>query len=234
MGWQRHRGESNASKFVSQSLRDRISALMDNRRRLLAQFPIDPMEIYRLFWNEQTWAARATLIKAHGEGIFVRLRDIPIFGRIDQINPTGTTRIMVRLPEEQPMSFGWKLQFINLPEDMQTQIKEWAVYWQQHINEKQELIKAVETVADVCKTYGHVYRLWPDLLGFFGEYGKAKIAQSKAKSRLPNAVYMYDRDKSAFIMKPEFKPEAFAKFSEMIAECLMLPETDLIDVGMVG
>lgn len=224
----RRRKKQTVKDFVNKNLKSEISKLMDNRRKLLAPFPIDPMELYHLVWTAQEWDALNVL--DHHADLFRRSSILDLIGF--PINKR-TMKVHINLPQAMPAKnrfYGTEMKWEDVPLNLANPIVEWAALWQELNLPQQCLLTKLEEVAGVCTTFGQVYRLWPDLLGFFDKKGRTKIDTARAQSKYPDEVttWQWDeaRQRNFLVLRDEFKPEAFAPFTDVIAECLMLPLTE--------
>lgn len=233
MGRRRNTGVKG---FITEDLKKQVDALMDNRRRLLAPFPIAAEQIYRWAWSPEERTAIRVLAKRAR-----MLRE----GKKIYINGWGSDgrerTIHVNLKRELPMpGYTLDVQIASLPIEIAEPIREWAPRWHELKVEQNQLVNKVGTVAHVCKTYGQLYRLWPDILSLFNQEGREKVDYARVKSPYPPGVMGYKVDDETMpasaqrVLLPEYQPEAFAPFTDMIAECLMLPHGDEFEVGYVS
>lgn len=223
-------------EFLLGDLKDRVRSLMENRRRLLHPFPVDAMAVYRSAWTTREYEAISMLARSHGEKMFRRSRIMLIRGfELD----AKRYRIIMKLPEDMPTNeyYNTIIAWSNLPIEFAHPIAEWLPHWLQHKEELDKLLNKIEEVAAVCQTYGQVYRLWPDILGFFDERGRATIDAARTQSKYPDGVWQWEKTDTLQWekrgLKEEFKPEAFAPFNAVIAECLMLPKIEGEEIGSV-
>ncbi len=209
-------------------------AMMDNRRRLLAPFPIAAEQLYRLAWTPEERAALRVLAKR--ENMFREGKKIYIRGL--QMGDRERT-VHVNLKRELPMpGYTLDIRFDTLPPEIADPIREWAPRWRELKAEGNRIASKVESVAQICRTYGQLYRLWPDILSLFDQEGREKVDHARSKSPYPCEVLVWeDPEVEGVPPKPvlheKFRPEAFAPFTDMIAECLMLPKGDDFEVGHV-
>lgn len=219
-----HKGTA-AQEFVKEDLVRKIGRLMDNRRRILAPFPVAAEELYWLAWTKQERAA-IELLLPHREKLF-EMSAVMLITNYEFMD-SKRYRIVVRLPQELPAKHRYNtiVEWGDVPIELAKPIMDWFPLWKQHKDERNELLIKLETVAKYCRTYGQVYRIWPDLLGFFDEEGREKINSAKTKSKLPDELLVWDRELGKVALMESFRPAAFERFTTMIAECLMLPEID--------
>lgn len=222
--------------FLLDNLKDRVRSLMENRRRLLHPFPVDAMAVYRSAWTTREYEAISMLFRSHGGNMFRHSKIVLISGFV--LDAKRYT-IIVKLPEGMPANeyYNTVIAWSNLPIELAHPIAEWLPHWLQHKEELNKLLNKIEEVAAVCQTYGQLYRLWPDILGFFDERGRAMIDAARTQSKYPDGVWQWEENRYVAMgerrLKEEFKPEAFAPFNAVIAECLMLPEVEGEEIGSV-
>lgn len=223
-------------EFLLGDFKARVRSLMENRRRLLHPFPVDAMAVYRSAWTTREYEALSMLFRAHGGMLFRHSKIVLINGfELD----AKRYRIVVKLPEDMPANeyYNTIIAWNNLPIEFAHPIAEWLPHWLQHKEELDKLLNKIEEVAAVCQTYGQLYRLWPDILGFLDERGRATISAARAQSQYPDGAWQWGRTDTLQWekrgLKEEFKPEAFAPFNAVIAECLMLPEIKGEEIGSV-
>ena len=228
----RARKGTAAQEFVKEDLVRKIGRIMDNRRRILAPFPVAAEELYWLAWTKQERAA-IELLLPHGKNLF-EMSVVMLLTNYEFVD-AKKYRITVRLPQQMPAKHCYNtiVMWDEVPIELAKPIVDWFPLWKQHWDERNELLTKLENVADYCKTYGQVYRVWPDLLGFFDEEGREKINSAKAKSKLPDDLLVWDRELGEMALKEEFRPAAFEHFTTMIAECLMLPEIDAKELATI-
>lgn len=227
MSRRRRNPERDASTFVQGDLKNKVARLMHNRHRLIAKFPCDPVAVHRHMFTEKQWMAIEHL--CHAEGLLSKRTRFTV-AQIPQPEDRRVTAT-IRLPAEYPCQ-DRQIVFGDLPSEMQGEIAEWAAIWKSYQQETNELLVKVEEVGKACSTYGQVFRIWPDLQGFFGDYGRAKVDSMVVSSRYPDGVLLIGSGGKA--LKPEFRPEAFERYTMWIAECLMLPESDGDHVATVS
>ncbi len=220
---------SNASAFLASTLKPRIEALMDNRHRLLATFPIEPMELYQQFWTEEE--ANALELLQQRAGLIDSTCTVGVFSSPLQHNGMRVrANITVQLGAAHPDPQS-PIDVTSLPVDMQAKIAEWIPYWLGFEREKNALLMKLEEVGRVCTTYGQIVRLWPDLEGFFDAAGRRTMELKAVQSPLPKRAFVYDSGQ--IVLAPGLRPEALAPFAETIAECLLLPEVSGIHTARV-
>ncbi len=231
--------EKHASEFVSGQLRDDIRKMMNNRWKLMAPFPVPAIDIWRLAWTPAHHTAFKIL---NGTFTLRKYRKFELTGFKDE--EQEEFKIGITLEDDQPMPREFTMGRALLTDEQNRLIDEWIPVWWRYKTETESLCQKVYDVANQCSTYGQIIRLWPDLLGFLGEYGKEKIANAKVRSPYPEGVlkwggYVEESDGGKRIRKVSeledyYKPAAFEPFTNMIAECLMLPVIDdLIHVGEI-
>jgi len=227
----RARRGTAAQGFVKEDLVKKIGRLMDNRRRILAPFPVAAEDLYWLAWTKQERAA-IELLFPYRESLFKTSSVLLITNyELD----SKKYRITVCLPQQMPAKqrFNTIVEWGDVPIELAKPIMDWFPIWKQHKDERDELLAKLEIVADFCRTYGQVYRIWPDLLGFFNEKGREKINSAKMKSKLPDELLVWDHKLGKKVLIEQFRPAAFERFTTIIAECLMLPEIDAQEVGSI-
>jgi hypothetical protein len=227
----RRRGTA-AQDFVKGDLVRKIGRMMDNRRRILAPFPVAAEELYWLAWTKQERAA-IELLLPYGDKLF-EMSTVMLLKNYKFMD-SKKYRITVRLPQLMPAKhhYNTSMEWGDVPIELAKPIMDWFPIWKQHKDERNELLTKLETVAEYCRTYGQVYRIWPDLLGFFDEKGREQINSAKMKSKLPDELFVWDRELRKEVLAEEFRPAAFERFTAMIAECLMLPDVDTHEVGSI-
>lgn len=232
----RHKKKVAVKEFLLGDFKARVRSLMENRRRLLHPFPVDAMAVYRSAWTTREYEAISMLFRSHGGRVFRHSKIMLIYGfELD----AKRYKIIVKLPEDMPTNeyYNTIIAWSNLPTELANPIAAWIPHWLQHKEELDKLLNKIEEVAAVCQTYGQVYRLWPDILGFFDRRGRATIDVARAQSKYPDGVWQWEQtdtfqwEKRG--LKEEFKPEAFAPFNALITECLMLPEIEGEEIGSV-
>lgn len=232
----RRKKKDVVKEFLTEDLTKRLRILMGNRRKLLLPFPVAADEIYRLAWTNEERAAIGALWH-RGSKLFQTSRVILI---TDCLNDGKRYRISVKLPEEVPCNntYNTRVEWSMIPMQLAHPIAEWLPQWIQHKDELDRLQTKIEQVAGVCRTYGQVHRIWPDLLGFFDERGRKLVDSARSASRYPDGALVWERTEGGRWvsrgLKLEFQPEAFTEFTSMIAECLMLPlAEDMEEIGAV-
>lgn len=221
--------EKDVSEFVKDELVGSIEKLMINRHKLMAPFPVPAMDIYQLCWSTKQHEAFQVL----GNSLVLRkakqftINGIHAFSQVYQVRIT--------CDQEMPMPRDMETPSTILTEAMRSQIEDWVPVWLRYKEQTDQLTEKVRRVGKHCTTYGQLVRIWPDLQGFLGEYGTAKVHKAKAKSPYPAGVLEWGDNSRGDELIDEYKPAAFEPFSSMIAECLMLPVIDdLIHVGFVS
>lgn|SRR5262245_17594009 len=238
MGRRRRKNpERDAGEFVQGGLKEKVLKLMQNRHRLIAPFTVDLEELYQQMWTDEQRAALRVLAKRDG---LLRLRaqmtinSVPLPAHRDEngdVERDSFVNVTVNLPQPRPMCSASALLYEDLPVAMRDKLYDWAPVWKQYERETNMLALKVEQVGKVCSTYGQVFRIWPDLQGFFGEFGRSRIDNMIVSSRYPDAVRLFD---GAQTLKPEFRPEAFEMYTMWIAEALMLPEVEGSHIATVS
>lgn len=238
MGRRRRKNpERDAKTFVTGELKTKVMKLMENRHRLIAPFPVDLEALYQLMWTDEQREALKVL--SGREGLLrtrsqMTIQEIPIPRQRTadgDVEPERIVSAVVNLPQSRPMCHASSLLYADLPVSMRDQVFDWTPVWLQYKRETDELARKVEQVGEACSTYGQVFRIWPDLQGFFGEIGRDRINSMVVASRYPDAVRLFD---GAQTLKPEFRPEAFEKYTMWIAESLMLPEHEGNHIAIVS
>lgn len=225
---------TNASEYIREDLKNKIDALMINRRKILAPFPVEPRTLYRQFWTDAEWDALQVLPATMFRKRQAFTIDLPegAHMRVESSSEDRET-ISVDMGEEKPFD-SHHIDLDKIDPESRALIADWVPLWGRYESERIALIHRVNKVGNMISTYGQAFRLWPDLQGFFPEYGREKINKAKVASRLPDPVYeweYYDDPEEGRIQKitglaPDWTPQVFAVFTDMIAECLMLPEME--------
>lgn len=216
----RRRGQSPQS-FMSEELVQKVNGLMDNRRRLLAPFPVEARAIYDSGWSAQEHEAMS-ILEARMPDLLRKGHTIKL--RFHSKEKQRDYTITVHSEEALPMaSFAMEMLLKDLPMELKKPIVCWIPEWWKLHYEQVTLVAKVKECANVCKTYGQLYRMWPDILSLFGDKGREKIGSARVRSAYPDAAHKWDEESQSLQLREEFKPEAFAPFTSMIAECLMLP-----------
>lgn len=232
------RRKKSVADFVTETLTTKVGKMMDSRRRLLAPFPLEPEKIYRAAWTPEERAA-LRLISRHkdlfrtGASLLVTL---PVY----MSERERAAVVTINLPYNLPMA-NYKLAVPcdNLSFEQVQAIQEWVPRWWELHNQQLALIAKAREAGKLCKTYGQLYRMWPDILSFFNDTGSHAVMNAKVRSPYPEGAMRWrDEHGLAFPdgarLRPEFAPEAFAPFTSMIAECLMLPEHEGKEVATVS
>lgn len=110
---------------------------------------------------------------------------------------------------------------------MQLEIMQWGPTWVRYQKETTAVMDKIDEIASVCATYGHVHRLWPQLISFLPSVGIGKIAAAKAQSPYPEDALLFKADEAGRKSKRlryEFEPAAFNMVNTVLAEAIMLPE----------
>lgn len=237
----RRRRRETVQSFATETLTAKVGKLMDSRRRLLAPFPLVPEKIYRAAWTPE----ERTALK-----VCAKHKDLLKMGSTLQvILPTmvGTDHakatITIKLNQALPMpGYVLSVPYDNLSFEQVHALHEWVPKWAELNMQQISLVAKVKEVGKVCKTYGQLHRLWPDILSFFNDVGSRTVMSARARSPYPREVmqprYVRNKDDGFEVvgdiaLRPEFTPEAFAPFTSMIAECLMLPENEDKEVASV-
>jgi hypothetical protein len=211
-------------EFVTDELTKKIGTLMDNRRRVLAPFPLVPEDLYRMAWTAEERQAirllareRRDMLREH-KSMKITLRE-PL------------CVILITLANELPMpGFSLEIPYDNLTFEQAQALGEWAPRWLELSAQQASLIQHVKEVGGICKTYGQLHRLWPDMESFYNEAAKTVVRNARVKSPYPSEALLFN---GATTLKPQYRPEVFAQFTSMIAECLMLPESEDREVAKV-
>jgi hypothetical protein len=229
----RRRGQS-AQAFISEDLVKQVNALMDNRRRLLAPFPVEARAIYNAGWTAEEHEA-IKLLQARREGLLRMGRAIKL--RFHSKEKQKDYSITIQCGEDLPMAqFAFELFLKDLPSELKVPIAHWIPeWWKLHVDQA-KLVAKVKSCASVCKTYGQLHRMWPDVLSLMNDKGKEKIGAARVRSAYPEAAFKWhDTETGERVgeLREDFTPEAFAPFTGMIAECLMLPEKEIVEVAKI-
>lgn len=228
----RRRGQS-AQAFISEEMVKQVNGLMDNRRRLLAPFPVEPRAIYNACWTAEEHEAIAVLERR--EGLLRRGRTLKLRFHVKEKRTDYT--ITIQCGEDLPMvQFAMESLLTGLPMELKVPIAHWIPeWWKLHVDQV-KLVAKIKACAHVCKTYGQLHRMWPDVLSLLNDKGKEKIGSARVRSAYPEGAYKWSDDGNGNRvgkLRDDFTPEAFAPFTGMIAECLMLPEKEIVEVAKI-
>lgn len=194
----------------------RVREVMTNRHRLLAPFPLDPIELYRTLWTEDEWGALQVL--SSSTELFNTRNFFYIIGCKSEVL-SGRRTITIQMDKPLPYD-GRSLTFDTLDAHAQAAICAWARLWIEYNTDTLDIEFRVKSIAEICTTYGHVQRLWPELVSFLPEEGRLALERKKIASRYPAEAYMSGHVR---ILRPEYRPEAFERFSTLLSEAVMLP-----------
>jgi hypothetical protein len=226
------RKKSGPAHFMSEELKARVTKLMDNRRRLLAPFPVDARAVYDAGWSAGQHAAMNLLFDSN-PGMFRMGKSIRLRFRANERD----YNVAVTMEEERPMcDFRLELLLKDLPMSLKEPIAHWIPQWWKLHREQAQLIAKVNDCGRICKTYGQLHRLWPDILSLFDGDGREKIGSAKVRSALPEGAFKWEDDEQGNrvgTLREGFEPAAFTPFTAMIAECLMLPEREIVEVAKI-
>lgn len=228
----RRRKKDSVRDFMVETLAAKVGKMMDSRRRLLAPFPLTPEKIYRAAWTPEERTAlrvcaRHKELLRTGQTMQIIL---PTMIKEDHAKATVTVKLAQALPMP---GYVLSVPYDNLSFEQVHAIHEWIPKWVELNVQQSQLVSKVKDVGKICKTYGQLYRLWPDILSFFNDTGSRVVMNARVKSPYPEQA-MYYGGESAKQLRPEFSPDAFAPFTSMIAECLMLPENEDKEVATVS
>lgn len=221
------RRKKTVSDFASNELAAKIGKLMDNRRRVLAPFPVNPNMLYRRVWSDEERAA-IRLLASQRKGMLTQGSKL----RVKLTEPPCL--ITITLPQELPTVDRYAaldVPYDKLTFDQAEALGRWAPQWLELTTQQAELINKVKEVGAICKTYGQLHRLWPDMESFYNDAAKAALRHRVVRSPYPDKALLFEGGRS---LKPQYQPEVFAQFTGMIAECLMLPENDDKEVATVA
>jgi hypothetical protein len=236
MSRRRRNVERHAGDFVYENLAGAVERMMDNRHRLLAPFPLEPNDLYQYYWTTREWEALQVL------------QDVPELVRTDRTlvltavieGKASGKNILATINtsmDEHRARVKGPLDINELPVEWQEKLREWMPLWTKLDADTKKLVRKIKDTATVCKTYGQVARLWPDLEGFFPAWGRQKLNNAKVRSAIPERALEWSRneDGSQYAeLQEKFRPEAFVPYAEMIAECIMLPNTPCTHVARVS
>lgn len=197
----------------------RINKLLYSRRVLLAPFPVEPMDIYSLVWSEEEHKAIRVIRGREGA---LNTRNHVFVGQVPQ-ESIVPFKIRVMLRENMPVPWDNYVDFARLRPSAQKDILQWVPLWKGFTEENEQLIWKVEQLAAKCATYGQAVRIWPDLLSLYPEEARARLEIARAASRYPDEVRLFD---GSHTLREEFRPEAYAPFTAILAEALLLPHTE--------
>lgn len=229
----KERGQS-AQAFISEELVRKINTLMDNRRRLLAPFPVEARAIYDASWTAEEHEA-IKLLQERRKGLLRMGRRIRL--RFHSKEKQKDYSITIQCKEDLPMpQLAFELFLKDLPNELKVPIAHWVPEWAKLHVEQLKLVAKVKRCASVCKAYGQLHRMWPDILSLLDDKGKEKIGAARVRSAYPEkALTFLNKADGPRIteIREEFRPEAFAPFTAMIAECLMLPENNSVEIAKI-
>lgn len=230
----RRRKSQSPQTFISEELLGRVNKLMDNRRRLLAPFPVDARAVYNAGWTAEEHAA-IKVLETTREGLLRKGRTLHL--RFHSKEKGKDYTIAIQAGEDLPMAqFAFQMLLKDLPVDLKEPIARWIPeWWKLHV-EQVRLGAKVKACAHVCRTYGQLHRMWPDVLSLLNDRGKEKIGNARVRSAYPESAFKWSDDEEGNRvgeLREDFKPEAFAPFTGMIAECLMLPEREIVEVAKI-
>lgn len=218
------------------SVLDRVDNLMKGRRQLLAPFPIPAEDIYRLCFTDvqlealEVLADRPDILRTTRQ---VYIANIP--RELSAYQPEGSVlRACVKLENPRPGEVMISIDIAHLPTPMRSSIAEWVKHWTQCELERKRMWLRLHRLGEQCSTWGQVYRIWPDLISFMDEHHAKRIQQAKAKSPLPPMMDRWGPEQVNEGIHPEWLPEAFAPFTTLLAECLMLPPPEGPEVGSIA
>lgn len=228
----RRKKGSFAQEFIQNDLKNELTKLLTNRRVIRTPFPVDPMDIYQAIWSPDERVA-IRILKPYGPKMFDLRESI----HINKIKwKDAEYRIVVKLPEPLPSNgdFWCEVDFASLPRSMMQSIATWIPPWLELEVEKTQMLGKLQSLSEHCKTFGQMYRVWPDLINLLDRQGQAVIERARAKSRLPDSLLRYNREKDEYEIDEAFRPEAFASFVMPIAEALMLPlDENVVEVASI-
>ena len=226
------RKRKSVRDFATEDLAKKIGTLMDNRRRVLAPFPLNPGMVYRRAWSDEERAAiwllhqnRKGMLR-EGTTLIVRLAE-PLCS------------ISITMPKPVPMpGFTLAVEYDRLTFDQAQALGQWAPQWFELMEQHSKLIDKVKQVGAVCKTFGQLHRLWPDMESFYNDAARAALRHKMARSPYPEGAMRYRDENGVSLVPPvlrsDFRPEVFAQFTSMIAECLMLPVNEDKEVATIA
>lgn len=205
----------------------RVKELMENRQALLAPCPIPADTLYCCMFTLDERMAMDMLMQRHRGIVHLNdqfmITDFPL-----DLNDGRETRDMiVHLFERRPLIpyGGSKLKFGDIPLEIAKPLLEWGPIWNEYRRQKHLAFTTLERLAEVCTTWGHLFRLWPDVQSLMPQSGAMKVAKAKAKSPYPPDVWMHDADGKAEL-RPGYDTAHFAMLTEWLSEALMLPMGD--------
>lgn len=228
MSWPKRRKADPRGKTLMNEVSGEVRRLLNNRRRLLAPFIIDPKDLYRLLWTDREWTA-LQLLQESTNRLFQRERWLYIHGTPGVMRGQ---KITVYMPELLPFGGRDSLNHDDLPEPMQVALKEWAPKWREMHNQTERICEEIGRVGNVCVTYGHAARIWPDLIGFFHQSARQALNNAVVRSRYPDECMDWENGRRVRV-NPEYAPEKFEPWSIVLAEALMLPEVDGDEIASV-
>lgn len=214
-------------------VRDTLRRRLEIRQLLLAPCPLTPREIHRLVYTEEELEAMETiaykgwkLLELESE-LWIQLNDeipaepLPPFHRMVQDKALRPKHLKVEfgegvcLPRTSP--------FFGTHEDIplsslrgaQPELIEWGKEWMRLSAETQAVLRKVNSLFTGCTTFGHTYRAWPGLYGFFSGPAYDKIKNAKARSPWPSGL------------NPDFyTPSVLSPYEAIITEAMLLPDDD--------
>lgn len=195
-----------------------IKRLLDNRQRVLAQFPIDPLQLYEMFWTDREREALQLLQRR--EGVLMTRNHFNLARVPTDSSKVPHVKVRVMMPTSLPLPFDSNIMFDDLPHTMRLQVVQWAPIWMNYKVEEVTTVSKVERLASVCSTLGQAIRIWPELLSLYPADAKERLEKARALSKYPDVVRLFDG--SATLLE-EFRPEAYAPFTAILAEASLLP-----------
>jgi hypothetical protein len=191
---------------MSISMDDRRSWPTKVTRRFTAyaQFvspvPVDTMEVYRLGWDDKSWAAMRYL-RQENSACLTESASFNVFFSDNRTGRSDCPHICFRLPKKYP---DVEINFSDLPKDYQRKLSSWArevVGWKSLRDELTERLNAVfgnpqllghkwrprrRTDLDpCCNTPRQLQRVWPELQPFFQTDWKDACRVAAMKVREP-------------------------------------------------
>lgn len=227
----RRKKEPEVPGTLKGSILHRVHALMNSRHVLLAPFPVDPERVYQCLWTPDESRALQLLSGRHND----------VLTKDDKFSITGVLHgdqkyaVKVTMPRPLPLK-AWGAQTIpfgDLPLEVAMPIAEWLPTWLEYGADCARMGAAIVALANNCRTWGQVVRLWPDLLNLLESKGRMKVERAAKQSAYPESVVTYD-DAGKRVFIDGFRPENFAPLTAMLAECLMLPTTNGEHVATVS
>jgi hypothetical protein len=236
----RRRKKVSEQEFAAQQVVGYASRLLTNRWALLCPFPVDRRDIYHhLFTDEQhaamevlntfapsSLARRNELVLTIDETFRVAVRDRALNPKTIKIQfqqavPLPVTETRFGTPKVITVS--------SLPIHLRVPLLDWAFAWTKASAETRLTIERIRELFGICKTFGHVNRVWPNAAKLLPDEAQAKLAQAKVRSPYPEGAFALARDEAGRVtgrlptIDSAWHPDNLAWFDDRLTEALCLP-----------